>query len=79
MAGLPVIASNYPDMGKFVTENKMGITCDPESSESIIAAINTLVSDPELREKFAEGARIARTKFNWANEQKKLLEIYSQL
>jgi len=79
MAGLPVIASNYPDMGKFVTENKMGITCDPESAESINAAINTLVSDPELREKFAEGAKIARTKFNWANEQKKLLEIYSQL
>jgi len=79
MAGLPVIASNYPDMGKFVTENKMGITCDPESAESISAAINTLVSDPQLREKFAEGARIARTKFNWANEQKKLLKIYSQL
>jgi glycosyltransferase involved in cell wall biosynthesis len=79
MAGLPVIASNYPDMGKFVTENKMGITCDPESAESINAAIQTLVNDPQLREKFAEGARIARTKFNWANEQKKLLEIYSQL
>jgi glycosyltransferase involved in cell wall biosynthesis len=79
MAGLPVIASDYPDMGKFVTENKMGITCDPESAQSISVAINNLVSDPQLREKFAEGARIARTKFNWANEQKKLLEIYSQL
>ena len=79
MAGLPVVASNYPDMGKFVTQNKMGITCDPESAESINAAINSLVIDPKLREQFAEGARIARTKFNWANEQKKLLEIYSLL
>ena len=79
MAGLPVIASNYPDMGNFVTENKMGITCDPESSESISAAITALASDPEMRKKFAEGARTTRTKFNWANEQKKLLEIYSHL
>ena len=79
MAGLPVISSNYPDMGKFVTENKMGITCDPESPESISAAINTLVTDAELRATYAQGAKIARTKFNWENEQKKLLEIYSQI
>ncbi|NBO26805.1 MAG: glycosyltransferase family 1 protein [Actinobacteria bacterium] len=79
MAGLPVIASDYPDIGKFVAENKMGLTCDPESSSDIGAAIKTLVRNPELRAKFAEGARIARTKFNWANEQKKLLEIYSRL
>lgn len=38
MAGLPVVASNYPGMGKFVTDNKMGITCDPESAEGISAA-----------------------------------------
>lgn len=37
MAGLPVVASNYPGMGKFVTDNKMGIICDPESAEGISA------------------------------------------
>jgi len=78
MAGLPVIASNYPDMGTFVIENRMGITCDPESPESIANSINSLLADTELREKLANGARIARTKFNWENEQKKLLEVYSR-
>lgn len=79
MAGLPVIASNYPDMGKFVIENKMGITCDPEVPDSISEAIMALVGDPELRERYAQGAKIARTIFNWENEQKKFLKIYSKL
>lgn len=78
MAGLPVVASNYPDMGAFVSENQMGITCDPESPTSIANAIKMLLEDPALREKLANGAKIARETFNWGNEQKKLLEIYSK-
>ena len=78
MAGLPVVASNYPDMGAFVTENQMGLTCDPESSASIANAIKMLLDDNMLREKLANGAKIARTTFNWENEKKKLLEIYSK-
>ena len=79
MAGLPVVASNYPDMGAFVTENQMGITCDPESPAAIADAINMLLADNMLREKLANGAKIARTAFNWENEHQKLLEIYSKL
>lgn len=79
MAGLPVVASNYPDMGAYVTENQMGITCDPESPASIADAIKLLLGDSAFREKLANGAKIARKTFNWENEQKKLLEIYSNL
>jgi len=78
MAGLPVITSNYPDMGTFVTENRMGITCDPESPASIADAIHVLTADPKLREELADGAKVARDAFNWQHEQKKLLAIYAE-
>ena len=79
MAGLPVVASNYPDMGAYVTENQMGITCDPVSPASIANAIKQLVDHSAFREELANGAKIARKTFNWENEHKKLLEIYSKL
>jgi len=78
MAGLPVIASNYPDLGAFVTENRMGITCDPESPASIADAIRKLTTNPRLREELAGGAKVARDSFNWQHEQKKLLDIYAK-
>lgn len=79
MAGLPVIASDYPDMGKFVTVNKMGVTCDPESVESITKAIHLLVTNSGLRNELSVGAKSARQEFNWEREQGKLHEIYSRL
>jgi glycosyltransferase involved in cell wall biosynthesis len=79
MAGLPVIASNYPDMGTFVTENNMGITCDSESPESISAAIRVLVGDPAKRKELSIGAQAARLEYNWDREQRKLHEIYAKL
>jgi glycosyltransferase involved in cell wall biosynthesis len=78
MAGLPVIASNYPDLGRFVTENHMGITCDPESPASIADAVHVLLADPKLRNELASGAKVARDTFNWQHEQKKLLDIYAK-
>jgi glycosyltransferase involved in cell wall biosynthesis len=78
MAGLPVVASDYPDMGAFVTENQMGITCDPELPQSITQAITLLIKNPDLRKDLGLGAKVARRKFNWANEQSKLLEIYAR-
>jgi glycosyltransferase involved in cell wall biosynthesis len=79
MAGLPVVASNYPDMGQFVSDNKMGVTCDPESLESITTAISVLVNDSELRHELGLGAKVARNEFNWEKEQRKLHDLYAQL
>jgi glycosyltransferase involved in cell wall biosynthesis len=79
MAGLPVVASNYPDMGQFVSDNKMGVTCDPESLESITTAISVLVNDFELRHELGLGAKVARNEFNWGKEQRKLHDVYAQL
>lgn len=79
MAGLPVVASNYPDMGTYVLDNHMGVTCDPESPSDIRRAINELISDPEMRRRCAEGSRAARTTFNWSVESEKLLAIYNEL
>ena len=79
MAGIPVIASNYPDMGAFVSENNLGLTCNPESVGEIQQAIERLRDDADLRREFATNSNTARQNFNWQKEQEKLLAIYREV
>jgi glycosyltransferase involved in cell wall biosynthesis len=79
MAGLPVIASNYEDMGSFVIENDFGVTCDPTSVSELAASIKSLQDDSKLRTRLANNAKVASSKFNWQVEQEKLLAVYSDL
>ena len=79
MAGLPVIASNYPDMQAFVQKNDLGLTCDPESADEIKASINFMIDNPIQRKQFAEHSKVASKKYNWQVEQQTLLAIYNEL
>ena len=79
MAGIPVIASDYPDMGAFVKNNEIGLICDPESATEIKSSILELRDDEGLRNRCAERSRAARNTFNWQTEQEKLLSLYNEL
>lgn len=80
LAGLPVIASNFPLYREVVEGNKCGITVDPTNPKKIAAAIEYLITYPSEREKMGENGRKAISeKYNWENESKKLLEIYGKL
>lgn len=78
VAGLPVIASDYPDMGTFVRENQIGLLCNPKSVNDIRDAIITLKNDPAMRHQFAKNSSHAKAKYNWQVEQEKLLSLYRE-
>ena len=40
-AGLPVVASDFPDMAELVSDYDVGETCDPESPADIARAIRS--------------------------------------
>jgi len=79
MAGIPVIASDYPDMGTFVKNNGIGLICNPESANEIRSSILKLRDDDDLRNRCAQRSRDARNTFNWQTEQEKLLSLYNEL
>jgi glycosyltransferase involved in cell wall biosynthesis len=78
-AGLPTVASNFPDLKHFVEGYHFGVTCNPESPQDIARAVNDILSSPERQSQMRANALEAAKIFNWENEEKKLLAIYKGL
>ena len=79
-AGIPVVCSNFPLWEKIVKEEKCGIVVDPENGIEVLEAINCLLDNRELAQQMAEnGKKAVLNKYNWAIEEKKLLEFYQKI
>ncbi len=78
-AGLPVVASNFPELKRIIEGYGLGTTFDPEDPRDIARAINEVLSDPVKYEEMRQNALNAAKIFNWENESEKLLAIYKSL
>ncbi len=80
MAGLPVIASNFPEMSRIITENRSGLLIDASSPEEIADAIGTLAANRSEARSMGQRGRIAvLEKYNWLEQEKKLITLYEEL
>ncbi len=78
-AGLPVVASAFPELSRVIDGSSAGVTFDPEEPASIAAAMNKVLSDADLRARMSENARKAALVYNWENEEKTLLAVYARM
>jgi glycosyltransferase involved in cell wall biosynthesis len=79
-AGLPVIASNFPDWVEIVAGNECGVTVDPTSPEEIAEAIDYLLDHSDIRRRMGENGRHAISeKYNWERESLNLLDLYREV
>jgi glycosyltransferase involved in cell wall biosynthesis len=75
--GLPVVASDFPLYRRVVQEGKCGICVAPDDGEALARALRTLYNDPGRCWRMgAAGKQAVATRYNWANEEKKLLALY---
>ena len=81
MAGVPVVASDLPDMAMVVRRENVGtLIADPEDPAAIADAVRRLLDDDEPpRAKGERGRAAALARYNWQREQAKLLEVYAAL
>ncbi len=78
-AGVPVVASRFPELVRIVEGRDVGRTFDPESPADIAAAVNAVLGDArELERLRANVARIA-DEFTWERESGTLLDVYASL
>ena len=70
-AGVPVLASDFPEIKKIVEKYKTGLLTYNISPESIAEKLNEMLANPMNTAHFAEVAK----EFCWENEEKKLIEI----
>lgn len=79
-AGIPVIASDFPLWRELIERYDCGYLVDPESPESIAAAIKQIMDNPEeAKAKGLNGQRAIRSELNWEVESKRLVDLYQRL
>jgi glycosyltransferase involved in cell wall biosynthesis len=80
MMGLPVIAPDYPGMQPLVAGEEVGVCVAPDSPRAIADAVNGLAADPDRRARMrANGLRLSKVRYNWAQESAPLLQLYRAL
>lgn len=78
--GLPVIASNFPNLRQIIKDTRCGLCVDPKRPDQAARTILHLLARPKLREQLGENGRNAVLKsYNWETEKNKLLNVYSNL
>jgi glycosyltransferase involved in cell wall biosynthesis len=80
-AGVPVVASDFPEMARIVRETGAGTLCDPADVRSVAAAFGAILGLTDearlgLRQK---ARRAALDRYNWETEARKLLDIYERI
>jgi glycosyltransferase involved in cell wall biosynthesis len=79
-AGLPIVASDFPEVRRIFEEGDLGERIDPADPGALARAILRLEGDPDRRARIANDARrLVRDRYNWQHESAKLLKIYETL
>ncbi|MCM3244944.1 glycosyltransferase [Cytobacillus oceanisediminis] len=78
MAGVPVVACDFPEIKRVVKENKTGICIDSHDPDQIASAVNQLLADEEFHEELSMNSRRASRKYNWEEEKNLFLKIYNE-
>ncbi|MES2800226.1 MAG: glycosyltransferase family 4 protein [Bacteroidota bacterium] len=79
-AGIPVVTSNFPLWKQIVEGNKCGICVEPKDPAAINKALLYLVQHDAIAQQMGDNGRKAVVeKYNWEQEEIKLLALYQQL
>jgi glycosyltransferase involved in cell wall biosynthesis len=78
-AGLPVIASNLPEIARVLIGHHIGEVVNPDDPQDIGRAISRLLTDPVRYSQYRSNAQKAAASFTWEQESKNLLAIYQSI
>jgi glycosyltransferase involved in cell wall biosynthesis/SAM-dependent methyltransferase/uncharacterized protein YbaR (Trm112 family) len=80
LAGLPVAASEFPDVAAYIRQERCGVTFDPHSPESIAAALLDLGADRDAARAMGERGRASvLERHNWEAAVQELVAAYDSL
>jgi glycosyltransferase involved in cell wall biosynthesis len=77
-AGIPVIASDFPELRKVIDTFGIGATFNPDDPRDIARSARDILDNPSLRQEMKPKAAAAAEAFNWENESVKLRTLYQE-
>lgn len=80
LAGLPIIASDFPKWREILSKNQCGVLVDPLNPKDIANNIHYLIKNPDIVETMGRnGWEAVQKNYTWATEGKKMLGLYQAL
>ncbi|RJP71115.1 MAG: glycosyltransferase family 1 protein [Candidatus Abyssobacteria bacterium SURF_17] len=79
LAGLPVIASDFPVMSRLIEHYEVGKVVDPSDPKDINLKLNEMFADSRKYDAMRRNCLSLIEENNWERESKKLVEMYSSL
>jgi glycosyltransferase involved in cell wall biosynthesis len=80
MFGLPIIASDFPNLVDIIKTEGCGVVVDPQDVKAIAENIGYFFNHPQEAEAMGRhGCEAVENHYNWGNEEGKLLQLYSEL
>lgn len=76
-AGLPVVASDFPDLRRVLGDSAAGALCAPDDPAAVAAAITAVLARP--RSAAREAALALAARYTWESEARKLAALYHGL
>jgi len=79
-AGLPVVASDFPQVREVVIGSGAGLVTDTRSPERIAKALSSLLADRGAAREMGERGRAAvEARYNWSTSAAALLAVYERV
>jgi glycosyltransferase involved in cell wall biosynthesis len=78
-AGVPIVASDLPELRRVIGDNGIGLIIDAGSPETFARAIDLLIPDPGKLQDLRERVLAVSRRLNWEQESKVLLQVFDGL
>ena len=80
VAGIPTIASNFPEMARIINQEECGLLIDATQPQQIADAIEYLYRNEGSKLEMGQNAlRAAQEKYNFEKQAEKLLKVYEEI
>jgi glycosyltransferase involved in cell wall biosynthesis len=79
MAGLPVVASDFPEIRRVVHAHEIGLLFDPETPGALAAALGRMIADKGFRGRLAANARASAWALSWEAQEGALVRLYERV
>jgi glycosyltransferase involved in cell wall biosynthesis len=78
-AGLPIVASDLPEIRRVVRRHDLGLLVTAGDSEGLAEALCSMVTDVKLRRYHATRARATATELSWEVQEHVLVDLYRRI
>lgn len=78
-AGLPVVASAFPELERVVAGRGIGLTCDPTDPAAIGASLRAVLGDDAGRARMSANALAAAGELSWDAERERYTALFDGL